>query len=170
MRPSYRPLSSPSSYKRPQVTYSCSKPMMMLCCGNDRPYHEHKTWDLCVIEKTEEPGNGKGGEDDSFWTGREQRRGRPYSLMITQQPRQQERKRKQSQHRRQSQHSEVTLEQEHPLHKQTHHISRKRHRISFLRSALSRPHSPGGVVIFGSQVVNWPWQYACACEIWKGSS
>ena len=31
-------------------------------------------------------------------------------------------------------------------------------------------HSPGGVVILGSHVVNSPRQYACACGMWKGSS
>jgi len=31
-------------------------------------------------------------------------------------------------------------------------------------------HSPGGVVIFGSQVDHSPLQYACACGTWKGSS
>jgi hypothetical protein len=31
-------------------------------------------------------------------------------------------------------------------------------------------HSPGGVVIIGSQVVYLPSQYACACGTWNGSS
>jgi hypothetical protein len=104
-------------------TYCRCQPMISLICQCNSVYDENKTRDVSIVQEAEKPHDGEGGEDYGRRRWHEDGRWRSDTLMIGQQPRQEDRKREQRQDSCKPEHRERAFKQKYAFENIAHEIS-----------------------------------------------